>query len=744
MTQKGATLALGDLSIAMAVLDEDHMVVEANDAFASLLGCKDRSCEGKRLGPLLEAAGAQVVNHDMGKVYRLLEDDGVVHTYQLSIHPRRDGALAVLLDVTPAEVRLGMHGVMRDARELLMREAEIGAWRYDPDQDVYYFPSEITMGHGDVGKPVPTQVLQLVQHRDDQAVDTQIRERITRHGGSAEAEIRYRAADGGWNHVRVLYRAGARTPSGRFEMFGVSQNITSMARARDEAKANALRLELALKVSRAGVFEFDFKTRSFWRSAEFDSLVGEGGFTEGDANPLGLRRDEDFAAISAMWDQACASSAEAVDVRLGEAESERWVRVYFEVERNEAGEPRRGVGLIIDIDESKRQELALDEARRLAEEATVAKSDFLASVSHEIRTPMNGVVGVLNLLEREPLTGEGKHLVAEALGCAEMLGQLINDVLDFSKIEAGKLTLSPAPTDVRAIVESVAGLLRPQAEAKGLYLRAEVEDGLGWVDVDPVRLRQCLFNIVGNAVKFTEKGGVAVKVRRLGEGAAAKLRFEVRDTGVGIPESARGKLFDRFQQVDGGAGRRFGGTGLGLAISRQLTLMMGGDLDYDSCEGEGSTFWFEVSAPPAVAQAAVADGLGEAPLEGLQVLVVDDNRVNRIVGVKTLEALGACAEAVESGHDAVEAVRTGDFDLILMDVNMPGMDGLEATRRIRADGFRGAILALTADVMRRQEEAYLAAGMNGMAPKPFSPASLLAEIARLAAERPARVIAGLA
>lgn len=736
MSQKGATLALGDLSIPMAVLDEDYRVIEANDAFASLLGCKDGSCEGEQPGPLLEAAGVQVVNHVMGKVYRLLEDDGVVHTYQMSIHARRGGALAVLTDVTPAEVRLGMHGVIEDARDLLMREAEIGAWRYDPDQDVYYFPSEITMGYGDAGKPVPTQVLQRLQHRDDQALDTAIRERITRHGGSAEAEIRYRAADGGWKHARVLYRAGARLPSGRYEMVGVSQIITAMANARDEAKANALRLELALKVSRAGVFEFDFKTRSFWRSAEFDRLVGEGGFTEGDANPLGLRRDEDFAAINAMWDQACRSSAEAVDVRLGEGEGERWVRVYLEVERDEAGEPRRGIGLIIDIDESKRLELALDEARRLAEEATAAKSDFLASVSHEIRTPMNGVVGVLNLLRYEPLTGEGKHLVAEALGCAEMLGQLINDVLDFSKIEAGKLTLAPAPTDPRAIVESVVDLLRPQAAAKGLSMSVDIEEGLGWVDVDPMRLRQCLFNIIGNAVKFTATGGVVVRTGRRGDGASAKLRVEVRDTGVGIPDSARGKLFDRFQQVDGGAGRKFGGSGLGLAISRQLARMMGGELDYDSLEGMGSTFWLEVAAPPAEAAVASSEALDGEPLSGARVLVVDDNRVNCIVGVKTLEALGATAEAAQSGAEAIEAVQARAFDLILMDVNMPVMDGLETTRRIRAGGFDGPILALTADVMRRQEEAYLAAGMNGMAAKPLSPAVLLAEIARVMSAEP--------
>jgi CheY-like chemotaxis protein/anti-sigma regulatory factor (Ser/Thr protein kinase) len=279
-------------------------------------------------------------------------------------------------------------------------------------------------------------------------------------------------------------------------------------------------------------------------------------------------------------------------------------------------------------------------------------------------------------------------------------------------------------------------LLRPQAEAKGLALTAETPEGLGWAQLDALRVRQCLFNVIGNAVKFTERGRVTVRVTARGRPAARRLRFEVEDTGIGVPKAAHARLFGRFEQVEEGTTRRFGGTGLGLAISRQLARLMGGDLDYDSREGVGSTFWFEVAAPPAAAVSAEAEVAGDgAPLAGLRVLIVDDNRVNRLVGVRSVEALGADAEAVESGPQAIEAVRDGGFDLVLMDVNMPGMDGLEATRRIRAlpaPAGEVPILALTADVMRRQQQAYLAAGMNGMAPKPFSPAQLLAEIARIA------------
>jgi CheY-like chemotaxis protein len=249
-------------------------------------------------------------------------------------------------------------------------------------------------------------------------------------------------------------------------------------------------------------------------------------------------------------------------------------------------------------------------------------------------------------------------------------------------------------------------------------------------------LRQCLFNLIGNAVKFTQAGGVEVRMRLVGDGPKRRLRCEVQDTGVGIPEAAQARLFDRYQQAHNGPSHRFGGTGLGLAISRSLARMMGGEMGFESTENVGSLFWFEVAAPPAEAPAAYdAPPIAERePLAGLRILVVDDNRTNRLVGLKSLEAMGAYAETAESGEAAIAAAISGGYDLILMDVNMPGMDGLEASRRIRALPGREAsvpIIALTADVMPHQQLAYREAGLDGFVPKPFSPAQLLSEIARL-------------
>ncbi len=728
-------LTIDALPVALAVLDSEHRVVHANLALRLLIG-EDVDPAGRRLPELMQEAGAVTVTVGPVKLFSL-QRNGAEQSYQMSLLPHDAGALASLIDVTKARVTAERRLIAESARAQMMHDAEIGTWRYDPDTETSTFSSELSLGHEDTGEPVPLDALKSLQHRDDRDKEDAIRQRITHEGGSAESEMRYMAADGSWTHLRVHYRSGAQMPSGLFEIHGLSQSITALARVRDEATTSAQRLDLALKGAHAGVFEYDFKTREFWISSEFSALVGDDNLAVSDTDPFAMFHPDDKPAVQALNDRAVLTGAtEPVDARVMRPEGPRWMKLYFEVLHTPDGRPRRGVGLMIDIDDSKRQELAVSEARRAAEAATEAKSDFLASVSHEIRTPMNGIVGVLNLLKRENLTGDGRQLLDEALGCTEMLSQLINDVLDFSKIEAGRLELSPATVDPVAITESVLNLIRPQAAEKDLYLRARFAEDLDWAQIDPVRLRQCLFNIIGNAVKFTERGGVEVRLSAVGADDARRLRCEVQDTGIGVPESARSSLFDRFQQVDGGSTRRFGGTGLGLAISRQLTRMMGGDLDYTSREGEGSTFWFEIAAPAATAPTAAAvDDAASAPLSGLKVLVVDDNRVNRLVGVKSLAALGAEAEAVDSGAAAIEAVSTAAFDLILMDVNMPGMDGLEATRRIRALGSAAAaipILALTADVMRHQHAAYLAAGMNGLVPKPFSPAQLLVEVARLA------------
>jgi len=726
---------LDEILSPAALLDANGCITGSNAALCEVLGeDADRLAGRSLIEALARAAGDS--DAEAGTTVFHLPQSGNGGWFWLEQLPLGSRMLATLVNVTRERGELEQLRSACATRDGLMHDAEVGTWRYDPNAELYYFSSELTQGYEDATPAVDLATMALIQHPDDIAKDAAIRARITREGGAAVDEIRFHSPQGGWRHLRVHYRAGARTASGLYEMCGLSQDVTPLALARDEARLAAQRLRLALNSAGAGVFEYDYGQQRFWFSPELAMVAGPEALV-GLTNPLSLFHPDDQAALTKLSAFLGAGrNAEPIEARLMGPEGVLWVRLHYEVECGADGAPVRGVGLVLNIDNNKRQELALGEARRVAEAATAAKSSFLASVSHEIRTPMNGIVGVLNLLKREDLSSEGRELLEEALGCSDMLSQLINDVLDFSKIEAGKLELALAPTDPKAVVEGVLNLIRPQTDAKDLYLRSRCDLPPGYCAIDPVRLRQCLFNVVGNAVKFTEAGGVEVRLSYVGEGMERKLRCEVEDTGIGVPQAARATLFDRFQQADSGTTRRFGGTGLGLAISRSLTRMMGGDLDFKSQEGRGSTFSFEITAPPAQAPAQrPAHGFTQAPLAGLRVLVVDDNRTNRIIGTKSLEALGAWASTVDSGLAAIEAVSLQEFDLILMDINMPQMDGLEAARRIRAMGGAVAetpMIALTADVMGHHQSAYLAAGMNGMVPKPFSPAQLLAEIVRIA------------
>jgi len=521
-------------------------------------------------------------------------------------------------------------------------------------------------------------------------------------------------------------------------------DISALAQARREAQENARRLKMALTAADAGVYEIDHANKTFWASPEFKKLVGQQGGNYEAALKLAYPRfhPADLEAVHKAFTQfgdGQRAAGEAFEARaVTDAGEERWIRVFHHLTTDRKGRSLRGVGLVQDFDARKRQELALIEAQRAAQAAGEAKAAFLANMSHEIRTPMNGVMGVLHLLKTETLSDEGRAMLEEALSCGQMLAELLNDVIDFSKIEAGRLEMNSEAVDPRALIEGVARLLRPQAEAKNLHLIVEAGPNIGWVTSDPVRLRQALFNLVGNAVKFTLKGQVTVRAHLRHTSAGQMLRLEIADTGVGIPEAVQPRIFTRFDQGDASTTRKFGGSGLGLSITQRLAEMMGGSVGFASAEGLGSVFWLEVAAettkPAIIAPPSADDWLG-----GLRVLIVEDNATNRMIATKLLQNLGAVVATAPDGLTGVEAAAQGGFDLILMDVQMPGIDGLEAARRIRAmGGSVGAtpIVALTANVLSHQRQSYLEAGMDGVVGKPISPAVLLAEISRLAAVDP--------
>jgi PAS domain S-box-containing protein len=552
-------------------------------------------------------------------------------------------------------------------------------------------------------------------------------------------EDRFTDSQGGKHWVRWEARPWLNAAGEIGGMLAYVDDISAVANARREAQTNARRLKVALSAADAGVYEIDHVNKTFWASPEFKKLIGRSSRSYRDALKLNFPKfhEDDMAGVRQAFldiNGETRKSGEAFEARImtpsGEA---RWMRVFHHLKRDSKGRWLKGVGLVHDFDQRKRQELALIEAQEAAQAGAEAKAAFLANMSHEIRTPMNGVMGVLHLLKTESLTEDGRAMLEEALSCGQMLAELLNDVIDFSKIEAGALVLAEEPVDPAALVQGVTRLLRPQAEAKGLELKLEGLTDIGWVRTDPVRLRQALFNLVGNAVKFTLEGQVTVRAALRQAATGRMLRFEIADTGVGIPADAQDRIFQRFDQGDASTTRRFGGSGLGLAITHKLAEMMGGAVGFTSVENQGSVFWLEVAAPSAEAVVAIAD-TGEPVLEGLRILVVEDNSTNRMIATKLLENLGASVETAADGLLGVEAAARGGFDLILMDVQMPGIDGLEACRRIRALGgvvARTPIVALTANVLSHQHKSYLEAGMDGVVGKPISPTALLTEIARL-------------
>ncbi len=440
-----------------------------------------------------------------------------------------------------------------------------------------------------------------------------------------------------------------------------------------------------------------------------------------------------------------------VDIRLDPIFEDGQLTHYVAIERDVSERHNSEARLAAARDEA-------EAAREFAEKANRAKSEFLASMSHEIRTPMNGVIGMAHVL----LDGElqpGQRRAAETIrDSGEILLQIINDILDLSKLEAGKMAFDTLPFEPASLAQGVIDIVAPRAAGKNLPVALDVHPAVpGTLIGDGVRVRQVLINLVSNAVKFTERGRVRLTINRLDDGPDGRIwiRFAVHDTGIGIPQNRHKDLFREFNQLDGSITRRYGGTGLGLAICRSLVARMDGTIGVESVPGEGSVFEmrlpFRAADPAALAGAARSEaGPTGAPLrrangEALRILLVEDNATNQLVAMSMLESVGLEADLASDGAAALAAVRARRYDIVLMDIHMPEMDGLAAARAIRAldgDNGRVPIVAVTANAFQSHAADCRDAGMDDFLPKPYRKAALLEVIARNAPARAADTAQG--
>ena len=440
-------------------------------------------------------------------------------------------------------------------------------------------------------------------------------------------------------------------------------------------------------------------------------------------------------AGGALWSSALAGEAVEGAYRVITAQGERW----HGLAARQTPDPVTGELCVLvnetDITEEVEAQSALADARERAETAMAARQDFLANMSHELRTPLTSILGFTDLLAASPLDGEQQRRLGRIHDAGAVLLDTLNDVLDFAKLEAGGVNLEARPFELRALLNKVDGMFEAQALAKGLDLVLRIDpDCPEWLEGDADRLRQVLVNFLGNAVKFTGTGSVTLSAT-CQHGAApgfARLELAVSDTGVGVPAAMLETVFDRFAQAGPEVSRKFGGTGLGLAISKEIVELMGGEIGVDSIAGRGARFWCVLDLPTAVAPARHESEAAPDSARPLTLLVADDNEANRELIGTLVRAMGHEADVVADGVAAVAAAASGGYDLILMDVQMPRMDGLAATRAIRALGGEAAttpIIALTANVLADQVAFYRASGMDDHVGKPINPRELLLKIA---------------
>jgi PAS domain S-box-containing protein len=632
-----------------------------------------------------------------------------------------------------------------NARDERLRDAQLAAgltiWELDLSTDTFTTDSVRTAGQTSwvwggtatgVTMQFPRASMLLDSHPDDRAFSKASMARCIEEQVPITMELRRIAPDGSINWFATSARPVLDAEGRTIKVRGVTQAITARKRAELELRTAEERLARAIRGMNDGLWEIELATREVWIAPRVAEMIGRSGSQS-------LQLDDFFDLLSAndtvaVYEafHAHINSDVSFDVEIegklphGDA---RWFRLRALCERDAAGTPLRMAGSIQDITEKKQYQRALVEATEVAAAASQAKSEFLANMSHEIRTPMNGVIGMSDLLLDTDLGAVQRDYANTIRDSAGALLTVINDILDFSKVEAGKLDLEHIALDIRDTVEDVARLLAMQAHPKGLEVTANIDPALpDLLRGDPGRLRQILVNLCGNAVKFTQRGEVAIEVRQIARDAqSVQVRVDVRDTGIGIPADRVQQLFTPFTQVDSSTTRRFGGTGLGLSICRRLVELMGGECGVQSEVGVGSTFWFTARFELGTGLSVDTGAVMHHGLHGLRVLIVDDNATNRRVLTGQLQRCGiepVVTDSTDAAFSAMlAAVECGQpFEVTLVDQQMPDQDGAELGRRVNIDprlhGTR--MVLLTSSGLRGDGQRFAELGFAGYLLKPVA------------------------
>ncbi len=729
--------------------DVDPRTVEVNEVNRIRVGViVPEDAEAVRLETVRAlAAGAQSLSSRM----RRRMPDGAIRYFQVYQRFFRDDngrplrALGATRDITEEVHAAEQLRARKDELQLAQRRLERasfsvqeGHWEMDLVARRHWASSTY---YSLLGYPPDSRHLETIQsvttivHPDDQSrVQKAARDHMFGHVPH-DVELRIRCSDGEYRWFRLRGNAERDESGVALRVSGTIHEIERQKAAEDALHQVQARFERAIEGTQDGLWELDLHVGKMWLSPRLHQLLG---FEVGDLpDRHDILRDLVHPDDLATSDAAIARQAElgiaiSLEVRMRKKSGEyRWFRLRGRPSFAEGSKILRVSGSMQDVTDARIARDALVRASEEAQSANRAKSAFLANMSHEIRTPMNGIIGMTTLLLDTTLDESQREFAETIHTSSQSLLTVINDILDFSKIEAGKLDIESIELDVRGVVDDVMSTVDFQVQSKGLKLVLDVRPevpvrALG----DPQRIRQCLLNLLGNAIKFTRVGEVFVSVSAAPtRNASTRVRFEVRDTGIGIAPQSLKSLFQPFVQADSSTTRHFGGSGLGLSIVRGLVEKMGGEISADSLPGRGSTFWFElpmgeVSSVASAALPRPAAHHWAAHRFSGRVLLVEDNTVNQLVARRFLERLGCDVALAANGEDALVAWEQGEYRLVFMDIQMPVMDGYTATRLIRerecisgrdAAGDRTPIVALTANAMAGQLERCIEAGMDGLA-----------------------------